>query len=954
MTKYHAKYFAHELTRTGGQGLDRISQSLFNASVDLNPHQVEAALFALSNPLSKGAILADEVGLGKTIEAGLILCQYWAERKRQLIIICPAALRKQWQLELQEKFNIPSRIADAKQNRIAQKEGFLNIFECPEVIITSYHYASRMADELRQKHWDLAVIDEAHKLRNSYRHSNKMGQNLRFALEETKKVLLTATPLQNSLAELYGLATLIDDQIFGDLPSFRSLYMNNGCDMADLQNRLSAFCKRTLRKDVLEFIKYTERKTLTMKFRPTDDEHRFYEEISSYLQDEESYAFPAEQSHLITLIVRKVLASSPVALAGTLGVIKERLIALQADAKDCRDITERILDEDDLDEDLLEELLDEMEGEESVDLFEDEKTIDPKKLAAEIERLDRLILWARSLGIDTKTKHLLKAIDSGYEELAGMGAQEKAVIFTESRRTQEYLKGFLENNGHAGEVLCFNGTMKDQESKDLYQRWLTENSNTGRVTGSPAVDKRQAIIDEFRGPAKILIATEAAAEGINLQFCSLLINFDLPWNPQRVEQRIGRCHRYGQKHDVVVINFLNEKNEADRRVYELLSLKFKLFEGVFGASDEILGKLDNSASFEARIHDLYQQCRTPEEIEAGFKALQEELDGQIQFKMQETKEQLLEHFDEDVHAKLKVDYDEAKQKLDDVGKMFWRLSQYMLYGKANFNEENLSFDLTQSPILEAHNGFYQMIRHDQKAKEGELYRMSHPLGEHVIVEGQKLLIQSGHAEFDLSQYQAKVSVLEKYKGQQGWLILNKLKIESYAKEEYLLFTGISDDGESLDQETLAKLFKLEAKEMPAINPPENVMDSLHANAEQLEQATIKKSLEKNNVSFQERREQLYRWADDSVARAEDELKQTKQQIRRLENESRKCENLSEQKPLLEEIKNLEKKKKRQRREIFDLEDEIAEKRDTLIETLEKQMIQQTDKETLFILRWRIV
>lgn len=361
ITPYHAKYFAYDLTRSGGKGVDRISQSLFNACVDLNPHQVEAALFALRSPLSKGVLLADEVGLGKTIEAGLVLCQYWAERKRNLLVICPASLRKQWQIELQEKFNLPSIVLDAKVYREAEKNGSPNPFDNKQVIITSLHYASRMASEIRMVSWDLVAIDEAHKLRNSHRASNKMGQNIRWALEDRKKLLLTATPLQNSLTELYGITTVIDDQLFGDFPTFRTLYATSDGDIKDLRARLSGFCKRTLRKDVLEFIRYTERKLTTIKFKPTDEEHKLYEAVSAFLQREGTYALPKKQKHLTVIVVRKVLASSPVALAGTLEVIRQRLVDLRNQADTNIDITDKILGQDDIDEDLLEELLEEIE-----------------------------------------------------------------------------------------------------------------------------------------------------------------------------------------------------------------------------------------------------------------------------------------------------------------------------------------------------------------------------------------------------------------------------------------------------------------------------------------------------------------------------------------------------------------------------------------------------------------
>src|ERR1039458_4112670 len=221
-TEFHARYFAHALTlRRPATSTDRLSASLFDASVDLNPHQIDAALFALQSPLSKGAILADEVGLGKTIEAGLVLCQYWAERRRRLLVICTASLRKQWSLELEEKFNLRTVVLDAPTLKQLQRDGAQS-FLLDAIVITSLNFASTMQSDVRAVSWDLVVIDEAHKLRNAYRASNKMGQRIRWALEDRRKLLLTATPLQNSLLELYGLSTLIDDHIFGDVTSFRT------------------------------------------------------------------------------------------------------------------------------------------------------------------------------------------------------------------------------------------------------------------------------------------------------------------------------------------------------------------------------------------------------------------------------------------------------------------------------------------------------------------------------------------------------------------------------------------------------------------------------------------------------------------------------------------------------------------------------------------------------------
>src|SRR5262249_50332800 len=227
--------------------------------------------------------------------------------------------------------------------------------------------------------------------------------------------------------------------------------------------------------------------------------------------------------------------------------------------------------------------------------------------------------------------------------LEELGARRKAVVFTESRRTQEYLYALLQDD-YPGRVLTINGTNADDRSAAIYRAWLQRHQGDDAVTGNKGVDLRAALVEHFHDHADILVATEAAAEGVNFQFCSLVVNYDLPWNPQRIEQRIGRCHRYGQKHDVVVINFLNRGNAADERVFELLSEKFRLFEGVFGSSDEVLGALESGVDFERRVADIYQSCRTAKEIDGAFAALCEELDAQITARMADTRTTLLEHF----------------------------------------------------------------------------------------------------------------------------------------------------------------------------------------------------------------------------------------------------------------------------------------------------------------------
>ena len=981
LTPHQAKYIAHDLTlQHAGGGLERLSQALFNASVDLNPHQIEAAVFALRSPLSKGVLLADEVGLGKTIEAGIVLCQYWAERKRQLLVICPASLRKQWALELEEKFNLPAVVLDSKTWREAQRQGLAPLRQ-KAVVIVSYAYATRIKEEVRSMAWDLVVIDEAHKLRNAYRESNKIGQTIRWATGDSRKLLLTATPLQNSILELYGLSTLIDDSIFGDLNAFKSQFTGSGGDLAGLRQRLDSFCKRTLRKDVTEYIKYTERKAITQKFRSTDDEHRFYEAVSSYLTREDSYAIPRRQRHLTVLVLRKLLASSSLAIAGTLGVMKERLQKLR-DQKiqntadwDQNDWIEPLVSQEEMEEDLLDEILNASEEAQETAAPTDPAQLDRQRLNAEIAELERLHAWAQGIGTDTKTTALLQALGVGFNELAQMQtggtAQRKALIFTESRRTQDYLKRFLEQNGHAGKVVLLSGTNSGPEASNIYERWLTANQGTGRISGSRDIDIRTALIEHFRDEADILIATEAAAEGVNMQFCSLVINYDLPWNPQRVEQRIGRCHRYGQKHDVVVINFFNERNHADARVLELLAVKFKLFDGVFGASDEVLGSIESGVDIERRILDIYRTCRTPAQIDEAFAALGQAMKPAIDERMAHTRSQLLEVFDAEVHERLRLQRQDTLSHLNQFSRRFWDLTRHVLAGQAWFDEEHLSFDLPAPAAASMDAGIsagrYHLISREKPSDVNSLavndpnldahtYRLSHPLGEWVVHAACQANTPLQRLVFDPAQNEARVSVVKALRGQSGVLSLQKLTVDSFEKQEYLLFSALTNAGQSLDQETCEKLMATPAtlQNSGEVSPAESATTTrLQQEATRHADATVAHALETNNAHFNEGRDKLDRWAEDMVKAAEQALKNTKDQIKVAQREARQATTLAEQQAAQERIAKLERQKTRQRREIYDVEDDIDAKRNQLIDQLTQRMAQQVQTEHLFTLQWTV-
>ena len=391
-TPYHAKYFAYELTkRIPSDSIQKFASTLLDAQVDLNPHQVEAALFAFRSPLSNGAILADEVGLGKTIEAGLVISQKWAERKRKILIIVPSNLRKQWYQELSDKFFLPSIILETKSFNNYIKQGNLNPFEQPEIVICSYQFARKQEAYIKHIRWDLVVIDEAHRLRNVYKPSNKIANSIRISVANSPKILLTATPLQNSLLELYGLVSIIDDYAFGDLKSYKSKYLrlNDNSIYDELKARLKPVCIRTLRRQVLEYVRYTNRIPITQEFYPSEDEQKLYELVSDYLQSECLYALPPSQRSLMTLILRRLLASSTYAISGTLEALANKLDTIVEKENDNDQLLEENISTDFEEYEELKDEWNEEDETEEVDIYTPEEIEGIKNESSQIKRISQ-------------------------------------------------------------------------------------------------------------------------------------------------------------------------------------------------------------------------------------------------------------------------------------------------------------------------------------------------------------------------------------------------------------------------------------------------------------------------------------------------------------------------------------------------------------------------------------
>jgi hypothetical protein len=639
--RFRQRLILEELTRQRpSDDYERYLETFRRATVDANPHQIEAVIFALDRLQHGGALMCDEVGLGKTIEAGLVISELRARGAERVLIIVPVALARQWQVELEDLFSVRSLILE--------KSNFTQLSSTPGVFIVGRELAGSEARApiLRGNGpWDLIVVDESHEmlggLHQRFRKTNGLYQEnlkiggarraawLKHLITGSPILLLTATPLQNNVFELWSLVHFIDQDstILGPIHEFNALYVENkgrGIKkerLEPLRQRLAEVVCRSLRSDVSPFLKvpFVRRTCVTMDFSPPGRQSQLYEAVTRWLAKPDMAIYQFQSRALTTLQVRRRMGSSPKALHFILNTMARRAEELIADP--------------------------EKRGKRPV-----------SGLQKDLKELRELAAMAKTAMTqpDPKLKLLLRVLCNVEERARSNGCSNKLVVFTESVKTLETIVDHLEKNGFSGQVTAFSGHNSGPRLEEAIEHWEREvgNTLTGDSRPGPEARERAALVYEFRTRSRVLVATEAGAKGLNLQFCSCLVNYDLPWNPQRVEQRIGRVHRYGQTHDVVIFNFINMANLAEKRVYALLRDKLHLFDGLFGASDEVLGMVATSLNLASRVDEL---LRTRPDIGRAFDELEQDID-ELNARCARTRDAahaMLEGLRPDVQARLK-------------------------------------------------------------------------------------------------------------------------------------------------------------------------------------------------------------------------------------------------------------------------------------------------------------
>ena len=973
---YQAKFYAHELRRSYADNeLGKLTSLLFDAQVEPKPHQIDAALFALQSPHMKGAILADEVGLGKTIEAGIVITQFWSERRRNILIVAPASLRQQWKQELWDKFMIPATLVDSKNAKDVIEETRRGE---PSVLICSYQFMTSFQDKLGSLPWNLMVLDEAHYLRNFYMPAHRQPKSALAASRITKSaqkvLLLTATPLHNRMEELYGLVSVIDPEFFDSLKAFRARYVNGSSDlsknaaMEDLQERLSMLLKRHLRKDVNLYVRYTNRGTETFQFEPTEKEQQLHEMVQSFVHNSTFMQYSPARS-LMAIQLFKRLGSSTFAVSSTLESMAERLRYLTEPEvltmKEVSDASRSFArggadfdgDAGPSEDSWLSNLSDKSDAWADRILSEHERS----QLRQEAEELSRVAEHAASITENAKAHKLLEALERGFESMRSIGAPEKAIIFTESTRTQEYLQRVLVEAGYGDELVLFNGSNGSKEQRKIYREWLKEHEGSDLVTGVQAADMRKALVDKFRNSARIMIATEAAGEGINLQFCSLLINYDLPWNPQRVEQRIGRVHRYGQKHDVLVMNFLNSRNEAEARVLSMLRDKFQIFTGVFGASNEILGAIAYGADFDRKIGAIFANAKTAEEIEEAFRQLEEENAELIAEGMRETTSKVFENLDANVQDKQKHYDDGSLELLGVLERLLMELTKHELADSADFADDLRRFVLREVPALDdAENG--DIVPGTYALKEDSdnhtrQYRFDSPLGRFVVDSALNRETPQRELVFSVSASERPSKYAQSLVGTSGELSLREATYTAtvegqLVQESYLVAGGFTDSGKPLTTDDVNDLMSLRCV---SEGPVAGMMFADRMESQMREQTSrLAAEVNERNGRFLEDMWQIQDARGQDI-RAEAEAKKLEllKKERQLAADSRREADSTKRMQMRIEARKLNKQVSEVERELHQKLADYDVYMESILDRMKKSKDATSSVQDLFTIRWRV-
>lgn len=835
LSPFHAYYLARTLSGYAW-GWDKLMAALASSDIEVYPHQVAAALFSLRSPYLKGAVLCDDGSLGKTYEALLAISQKWYEGRDKILIIVPTPLLQQWIELIDQRFALPL-FPVAEESAFEGHTG--NPFRQAGFVITSYDFAAEKEEYIAQISWDAVVFEEAHHLRRAYTGESKKLAALQRATAGAFKLLLTATPIQNSILDIYGLINFIDNRVFLDENSFYRRYFRQPDNYGELAQRVAPYCFRTKRREVETYVKIPRRIPITHEHSLSPQEQRLKNLLDAYLDKAHKVAFPQMERYDLTLMLLKSFSSSYAAFAKTLRSAIKRL----------------------------------------------EQIEDSPEVSAELREFQAMLALAENLG-GAKSEALLAVLKTSFAELKKRGARAKALIFTESASTQKYLYRLLNQGRFQGRVLAYSGA----NSRDY------------------------GVIEKFRDEAQILIATDIAAEGFNLEFCSLVINYDLPYNALTIEQRISRCHRQGQECDVIVVNFLNRDNFADVRVLELINKRLAQFDGVFGLADDWLG------NFSDDLPEILSRARHRDEIDRAFDEVLEDHKAANKTLVRSSQEALFTSFSPEVSRSVTISPQYAKDKIAEINDQLWRVTRFFFEGKEGYELDDQTRSIRigirpQKVFTGTRIGRREYSMTDRSLSKSGWYTISSPLAGNIL----------GEIFWQGVPGRGQIQVAEKL--EPGLIGFYELKIKSandfFSEWRYYLFTGRTRSGQNLSDEDCRRIMSLPVISFFAEGPAYGGKDGStkpkmpESLDEQVDSAPfIQQVLGESNLAERQEIARLKAYTHEAKIELERRLDQLKRETRTADEELSRAGNVDQKLEVLKKINLSQVKLKEAEQNLF--------------------------------------
>ncbi len=598
-TSFHVYYKARQLENLSDN--DRLVLVFDSSDLKIYPFQIAASAFVLRSPYLKGMILCDEAGLGKSHEAMLVIAQRWLEEQNRILLLIPNAdLIAQWTELIEKYYSIPYVVCSKKE----EWEGLMtednqNPFDQKAVIMSTYDFVSSQEETAARISWDVIVFEEANVLSTGYQEENKQAKALDRIAGTAFRLLLTATPIEKNIMDLYGLIWFIDKSVLPKPEMFLHRYLRKPENYPELAERVSKFCFRTLRSQAKQYAKIPERILITDEYQISEQEQELYDALEKYINQPEKKAFPQMNQYDLALRLFSLQSSSTSAILQTIeGVIKR--LEHMADAKE------------------------------------------------ELAQWQNMKQLAEAVKQDSKEKELLLALKKGFAVLKKYGANQKAVIFTESVATLKQLY------------------------KSLSQQYVTYTYYGG---------SDYTALENFKCDGEILISTDNGAKGFDFSKTSFVIHYDLLYNTLKMEQRIDRCHRLGQDNDVISLAFINRNNMADVRKLELVYKRMKVADGVFGVTDTVLGGFTN------QLEEAYDTLplRTQKQIEADHQTVLTKLEENNRKQVAAAEDILFTTFTRELASKVHLTPQYVSKKSSELQRKLWDVVKWFF---ERYNEEN--------------------------------------------------------------------------------------------------------------------------------------------------------------------------------------------------------------------------------------------------------------------------